>query len=328
MMASALMDGLIAKKTVNGPSDIYCSDLFEPSLEKAKAKGINATKSNAEVCKNAKSAIVLAVKPNIVPIVCKDVVSAYPNPDDSSPLIISIAAGVSIETLESCLPGFRVARVMPNTPCMVGEATSGFAMGKLGNDSDREITTAIFGSVGLAREVKEILLNAVTGVSGSGPAYVFQFIEALADGGVRAGLPRDVAQAFAAQCVKGAAEMVLQTGKHPGELKDGVTSPGGTTIAGVEALEKGYDKNYAVYFICSRKKIPNKLLIVFYLQWTPSDGDLGRCGRNQTVYAIGRNFRRRYCPQIQPLKIVTCYIERKEHVFTVQKKIQQNGDRK
>ena len=240
MMASALMDGLIAKKTVNSPSDIYCSDLFEPSLEKARAKGINATKSNAEVCKNAKSAIVLAVKPNIVPIVCKDVVSAYPHPDDSSPLIISIAAGVSIETLESNLPGFRVARVMPNTPCMVGEATSGFAMGKLGNDSDREITTSIFGSVGLAREVKEILLNAVTGVSGSGPAYVFQFIEALADGGVRAGLPRDVAQAFAAQTVKGAAEMVLQTGKHPGELKDGVTSPGGTTIAGVEALENGY----------------------------------------------------------------------------------------
>jgi len=239
MMASALMDGLIAKKTVNSPSDIICSDLFEPSLENARAKGIKATKSNAEVCSTAKSAIVLAVKPNIIPMVCKDVANAYPKPDASSPLIISIAAGVNLETLQSNLPGFRVARVMPNTPCLVGEATSGFAMGDLGSNSDREIVTKIFGSVGLAREVKEILLNAVTGVSGSGPAYVFQFIEALADGGVRAGLPRDVAQAFAAQTVKGAAEMVLVTGKHPGELKDGVTSPGGTTIAGVEALEKG-----------------------------------------------------------------------------------------
>ena len=239
MMASALMDGLIAKKTVDSPGDIICSDLFEPSLEKASAKGIKTTKSNDDVCRTAKSAIVLAVKPNIIPIVCKDIVKACPNPNGSSPLIISIAAGVSLETLESNLPGFRVARVMPNTPCLVGEATSGFAMGQLGNDSDRDVVTKIFGSVGLAREVKEILLNAVTGVSGSGPAYVFQFIEALADGGVRSGLPRDVALAFAAQTVKGAAEMVLETGKHPGELKDGVTSPGGTTIAGVEALEKG-----------------------------------------------------------------------------------------
>lgn len=239
MMASALMDGLIAKKTVGSPSDIICSDLFEPSLEKARAKGIKATKSNAEVCTSAKDAIVLAVKPGIVPVVCKDVAAAYPKPDSSSPLIISIAAGVTISTLEAALPGFRVCRVMPNTPCLVGQATSGFALGQHGNDSDREIATKIFGSVGLARETKEVLLNAVTGLSGSGPAYVFQFIEALADGGVRAGLPRDVALGFAAQTVKGAAEMVLETGKHPGELKDGVTSPGGTTIAGVEALEKG-----------------------------------------------------------------------------------------
>lgn len=169
MMASALMDGLVSKKTVESPKDIICSDLFEPSLEKAKAKGFNATKSNAEVCASAKSAIVLAVKPNIVPIVCKDIAAAYPNPGPETPLVISIAAGVSIATLEENLPGFRVSRVMPNTPCLVGEATSGFAMGSLGTDADREIVMKIFGSVGLAREVKEILLNAVTGVSGSGP---------------------------------------------------------------------------------------------------------------------------------------------------------------
>jgi pyrroline-5-carboxylate reductase len=242
MMASALMDGLIAKKTVDSPSHIICSDVFEPSLEKARNKGIYATNSNAEVCSTPKlSAIVLAVKPNNIIDVCKDVVMAYPTPQDGkSPLILSIAAGVSIETLESNLPGFRVCRVMPNIPCLVGEATSGFSIGRYGNDNDRDIAMKIFGSVGLAREVKEVLLNAVTGLSGSGPAYVFQFIEALADGGVRVGLPRDIALAFAAQTVKGAAQMVLETGKHPGELKDGVTSPGGTTIAGVEALEQGY----------------------------------------------------------------------------------------
>lgn len=119
------------------------------------------------------------------------------------------------------------------------KAASGFAVGSLCNDNDREVIKSIFGAVGIAVEIKEILLNAVTGVSGSGPAYVYQFIEALADGGVRAGLPRAVAYQLAAQTCKGAAEMVLQTGQHPGQLKDNVTSPGGTTIAGVEALEKG-----------------------------------------------------------------------------------------
>jgi pyrroline-5-carboxylate reductase len=128
---------------------------------------------------------------------------------------------------------------MPNTPCLVGEAATGFALGSLATDSDRQIVQTIFGSVGLASEISEVLLNAVTGVSGSGPAYVFQFIEALSDGGVRAGLPRSVATQLAAQTVKGAAEMVLQTGEHPGELKDKVASPGGTTIAGVAALEEG-----------------------------------------------------------------------------------------
>jgi len=158
---------------------------------------------------------------------------------ESEAVVISIAAGVTLTTLEKNLPGRRVIRVMPNTPCLVGEAASGFALGKLANDSDRDIVKTIFGSVGIAMEVSEHLLDAVTGLSGSGPAYVFQFIEALSDGGVRSGLSRDVATKLAAQTVKGAAEMVLKTGKHPGLLKDGVTSPGGTTIAGVEALEKG-----------------------------------------------------------------------------------------
>ena len=233
MMASALMDGLVAKN-ISNTSSITCSDVWPPSREKATQKGYEATDSNEVVCGNSKDAIIIAVKPFVVGDVCKDIVKV---PSDA--VIISIAAGVTLEYLQSHLPGRRVVRVMPNTPCLVGEAASGFAMGDLCTDEDRKIVQKIFGSVGVAKELKEILLNAVTGLSGSGPAYVYQFIEALADGGVRSGLPRDAALKLATQTVKGAAEMVLQTGIHPGQLKDNVTSPGGTTIAGVEALEKG-----------------------------------------------------------------------------------------
>lgn len=232
MMASALMGGL--EKLVKDPSSISCSDVWKPSVEKAASKGYTAMESNEEVCKNAKDAIVIAVKPNVVEDVCGDIRKV-----ESDALIISIAAGVTLDSLEKFLPGRRVVRVMPNTPCLVGEAASGYAMGSLCVDKDREIVQGLLGSVGIAKEIKEVLLNAVTGVSGSGPAYVYQFIEALADGGVRSGLPRDVAMELAAQTVKGAAEMVLKTGEHPGKLKDNVTSPGGTTIAGVEALENG-----------------------------------------------------------------------------------------
>jgi len=234
MMASALMGGLVSEKLVKDPSFIACSDVYKPSVEKAASKGYSATECNENVCINAKDAVVIAVKPDVVKDVCNDIRKV-----DSNALIISIAAGVTLETLEGLLPGRRVVRVMPNTPCLVGEAASGYAMGKLCINNDREIVQKLLGAVGVAKEIKEVLLNAVTGLSGSGPAYVYQFIEALADGGVRSGLPRAVAMELAAQTVKGAAEMVLKTGEHPGKLKDNVTSPGGTTIAGVEALEKG-----------------------------------------------------------------------------------------
>jgi len=235
MMATAIMDGLVAKKIVTGPDAIACSDVFDAPLKAAESKGFFASKSNEEVCKRAKDAIIVAVKPNIVQDICKDIMAVK----GSTAVVISVAAGVTIETLERNLPGRRVVRIMPNTACVVGEAASGFALGALATDEDRAIVQAIFGSCGIAHELNEFLLNAVTGLSGSGPAYVFEFIEALADGGVRVGLVRDVALQLAAQTVKGAAEMVLQTGTHPGELKDRVCSPGGTTIAGVDELEKG-----------------------------------------------------------------------------------------
>ncbi|KAL7517883.1 hypothetical protein ACHAWX_002763 [Stephanocyclus meneghinianus] len=239
MMASSLIDGIIAKG-LRTPSQIHCSDIYSPAREAASNKGYNATESNAVVCANSEDAIFIAVKPNCVMDACNDLNIHLANVDvDARPLVISIAAGVTLKTLEMALPGQRIVRVMPNTPCLVGEAACGFSLGSLATDADRTLVKTLLDAVGLSMEVPENLLDAVTGLSGSGPAYVFQFIEALSDGGVRAGLPRNVSTMLAAQTVKGAAEMVLRTGKHPGELKDGVTSPGGTTIAGVEALEKG-----------------------------------------------------------------------------------------
>eukprot|EP00977_Amphora_coffeiformis_P005262 scaffold1123_cov168-Amphora_coffeaeformis.AAC.30 len=231
------MDGLIDNQVVEGPTSIACSDLFQGAVDRASAKGYFASKDNQEVCKRTTaegSALIIAVKPHIVQAVCADIMAV-----PSQALIISVAAGVTLETLQTHLPGRRVVRVMPNTPCSVGESASGFAMGSACNDADRATVEAIFGSVGKAFELNEHLLNGVTGVSGSGPAYVFEFIEALADGGVRVGLPRAEALMLAAQTVKGAAEMVLRSGEHPGVLKDRVCSPGGTTIAGVEQLEQG-----------------------------------------------------------------------------------------
>ena len=243
MMASALMDGLIAKNVTKAEC-ITCSDVWEPARRTAAEKGFHATESNVEVCEASSDAVMLAVKPNCVEQACKDLAST--DMGKSNPLIISIAAGMTLDALESYLPGRRVVRVMPNTPCLVGQAACGFALGSLATEEDRVLVQTILGAVGIALEVNESLLDAVTGLSGSGPAYVFMFIEALSDGGVRAGLPRNVATQLAAQTVKGAAEMVLSTGKHPGLLKDAVTSPGGTTIAGVEALEQGYVRLYDI----------------------------------------------------------------------------------
>jgi pyrroline-5-carboxylate reductase len=247
MMASAIMEGLVTKHVVSSASDIWCSDVWEPARNEATNKGYHVSTSNVEVCQHAHDAIILAVKPDIITKVCTDVIAAKGNS-----LVISVAAGITISTLEQHLPGRRVIRIMPNTACVVGEAACGYTLGTLALESDKEIVQQIFGSVGIAHEFKEVLLNAVTGLSGSGPAYVFCFIEALADGGVRAGLPRHEAIQLAAQTVKGAAEMVLSSQRHPGELKDQVCSPGGTTIAGVDELEKGCVFLFClIMFICS-----------------------------------------------------------------------------
>lgn len=198
------------------------------------ATGITTLEANRDVLA-ATDVLILAVKPQVMAAVLAEV-----NPViRTAHLVVSIAAGVTLETLARSLGATtRLVRVMPNTPCLVGASATGFSPGPSATPDDVAVVELLFGAVGVAYRVPEPLLDAVTGLSGSGPAFVYLFIEALADGGVKCGLPRPVAQSLAAQTVLGAAKMVLETGQHPGALKDAVASPGGTTIAGLHALEQ------------------------------------------------------------------------------------------
>jgi pyrroline-5-carboxylate reductase len=234
-MATALARGFIQAELV-GPKDMVAADPIAAARKHFTDEiGVTTTESNADVAKAA-NVLMLAVKPDQ----CSGVLAGLHGKFTSHHLLISIAAGVTLAKLEDALlPGARVIRVMPNTPALVGAGASAFALGKSATETDGELAKRLLSAVGIAFQVKESLLDAVTGLSGSGPAYVFQFIEALSDGGVAAGLPRDLATKLAAQTVLGAAKMVLETGQHPGALKDQVTSPGGTTIEGLHELEKG-----------------------------------------------------------------------------------------
>jgi pyrroline-5-carboxylate reductase len=218
------------------PAQLVASDLYESAREHfAKETGARGVALNVEVVA-ATQTLVLAVKPAQVEGVLKEI-RAHFTPDH---VLISIAAGVTLARLEAALPaGARVIRVMPNTPALVGASATGFAPGKAATAADTQLAQRLFAAVGIAFQVNESLLDAVTGLSGSGPAYAYLMIEALSDGGVAAGLPRDVATRLAAQTLLGSARMVLETGMHPGALKDMVTSPGGTTIEGIHELEKG-----------------------------------------------------------------------------------------
>ncbi|HCN76471.1 MAG TPA: pyrroline-5-carboxylate reductase, partial [Verrucomicrobiales bacterium] len=181
----------------------------------------------------ASEVVLLAVKPDDMKALCQSLAKIK-----GSRLYLSVAAGVSLADLEGWLGGRqRVIRSMPNTPALVGKGAAAFAVGTKATHEDAALAARILGGVGIADEVPEKLLDAVTGLSGSGPAYIYTVIEALADGGVLMGLPRASALRLAAQTVAGAAAMVLETGKHPAALRDEVTSPGGTTIAGLEQLE-------------------------------------------------------------------------------------------
>jgi pyrroline-5-carboxylate reductase len=180
--------------------------------------------------------VLIAVKPDQVRAVLEELREEL----DRKHLLISIAAGVTLARIQEAVPpGTRLIRVMPNTPALVGSSATAFALGESASAKDGELAEKLFSAVGVAFAVKEALLDAVTGLSGSGPAYGYVIIEALSDGGVAAGLSREVATRLAAQTLLGSARMVLETGLHPGALKDMVASPGGTTIEGLHELEKG-----------------------------------------------------------------------------------------
>jgi pyrroline-5-carboxylate reductase len=234
-MATALAKGFLNAKLIKA-DQLFAADPYSAAREHfAVETGAKTFSANLEVVPAA-NVLVLATKPDQVAAALAEISAAFAK----NHLLISIAAGVTIAKLEAVLPaGARVIRVMPNTPALVGAGASGFALGKHATSADSELAQKLLSAVGVAMPVKESLLDAVTGLSGSGPAYVYQFIEALSDGGVAAGLPRDIATRLAAQTVLGGAKMVLETGQHPGALKDQVASPGGTTIEGLHELEKG-----------------------------------------------------------------------------------------
>ena len=235
-MGEAIVSGLIGSGS-SDPGKIICTDVRESTLKAvAKEYGVQTTTSNLEAV--AKSDIVIyAVKPQIMAAVIKETVEKL----DMSKLIISIAAGVPMAALESCLnKELRLIRVMPNIAAAVKEAATAVAAGKNASKEDIEMAMSIFDSIGKTVFIKEnYLMDAITGLSGSGPAYIFLIVEALADAGVKVGLARQEAIFLSAQTVLGAAKMLLETKEHPGQLRDKVTSPGGTAIAGLATLEKG-----------------------------------------------------------------------------------------
>ena len=234
-MATALAQGFVQTGLVRS-AQVFASDVIPAARKQfGAATGARICINNADVL-NAASVIFLAVKPHQVAEVLAEIRPHF----TPRHLLISIAAGVTLAKMEAALPArARAIRVMPNTPALVGASASAFAGGKSATKSDAALAQRLLSAIGIAVEVKESLLDAVTGLSGSGPAYVYQFIEALSDGGVASGLPRELATKLAAQTVLGAAKMVLETGEHPGALKDAVASPGGTTIEGIHELEKG-----------------------------------------------------------------------------------------
>jgi pyrroline-5-carboxylate reductase len=233
-MAAALARGWLAAG-LTAPDRLAASDPYPAARDTFTADTGVATGADNGAVLASSDVIVLAVKPQTMAPVLAE---ARPQLREQH-LVISIAAGITLRQLreglgESC----RLVRVMPNTPCLVGASASGYAPAETATPEDVALVDRLLNAVGRAYRLPEHLLDAVTGLSGSGPAFVAVMIEALADGGVRMGLPRDVAQALAAQTLLGTAKMVLEAGLHPAALKDAVASPGGTTIAGLHALER------------------------------------------------------------------------------------------
>jgi pyrroline-5-carboxylate reductase len=237
-MATALARGLIRSKTVASGA-IAASDPSEAARGSfaAEVPGAAVGDDNVAVARSA-DVVLLAVKPQHMNDALDEIRGALP----PGALVVSIAAGVTLERLAARLPaGQRIVRVMPNTPCLIGKGASAYSLGPTATRADGELVAQLLAAVGVAYEVPESQLDAVTGLSGSGPAFVYSMIEALTEGGAAAGLPTKLAGELAAHTAAGAAEMVLQTGEEPSLLRDRVTSPGGTTQAGLKVLgERGF----------------------------------------------------------------------------------------
>ncbi len=234
-MAEALVKGLLRAK-VAAPQEVLCADRRgERGPELTERYGVRFTADNLAATREG-DIVVLSVKPQVMNKLLDEVGPAI----DERKLVISIAAGVPLEAIERKVGhGVRIVRAMPNTPALVGAGATAISRGEHATDADLAQAKALFDAVGKTAVVDEPLLDAVTGLSGSGPAYIFLVIEALSDAGVKMGLDRRTAQDLSAQTVLGSAKLLLETGEHPGKLKDQVTSPGGTAIAGLHTLEAG-----------------------------------------------------------------------------------------
>jgi len=234
-MGESLISGLIyAKSSI--PKNIICSDVRKEKLKSVQdAFGVFTTTSNIDVVK-ASEIVIYAIKPQIMASILRETASHL----DMSKVIISIAAGVPLAAIESCLnKDLRLIRVMPNIAASVKEGAAAIAPGKHATKNDLKLAKAIFDSVGKSIIIEEELMDAITGLSGNGPAYIFLIVDALADAGVKMGLAREDALLLSAQTVLGAAKLLLETAEHPGRLKDKVTSPGGTAIAALHTIEAG-----------------------------------------------------------------------------------------
>jgi pyrroline-5-carboxylate reductase len=237
VMGEALLSRLIAQK-IYQPLEVIVS---EPQSSRRtflqQHYGVEVTAENRRVLLGT-PVLLLAVKPQVFEAIAPELAEAMAQlPAQSAPLVISILAGVPLSKLETAFPNLPAIRAMPNTPATVGAGMTAISLGKNTSDVDKQTAQKLFSAVGEVVEVPEPLMDAVTGLSGSGPAYVAMMVEALSDGGVAAGLPRAIATQLALQTLKGTVQLLQETGIHPAQLKDQVTSPGGTTIAGVAALE-------------------------------------------------------------------------------------------
>ncbi|MBI5182869.1 MAG: pyrroline-5-carboxylate reductase [Nitrospinae bacterium] len=234
-MAEALIKGLLKADFID-PKNIWASDIRTDRLDYLRGLyKIKTTTDNSEAVQKV-DIVILAVKPQILSKVVRGIIDVLDEPK----LIISIAAGVPISAIQKVVDRkLRIIRAMPNTPALVQEGATALAYSENASQEDIKIAQQIFDAVGKTVIVDEDLIDAVTGLSGSGPAYIFLIIDSLADAGVKMGLSRDISMILSVQTVLGAAKLVLETGKHPGQLKDMVTSPGGTAIAGLHTLEEG-----------------------------------------------------------------------------------------